>query len=199
MRYFWFVFLFFIVAYLVPLAGRPLVTPDEFRYAEIPREMIADGDYVTPRLLNMRYFEKPVLGYWLTVGCFKMFGDNAFSIRLPAALGAGLTALLIWLLVDQALRDRKLAALAAIFYLSCGLVYGIGTFAVLDSQTTAFITGILVTSYLAAVEPCFNRRKALLLVLCGVFTALAFLTKGFIGFAVRGLAMLGFLIWMRRW
>ena len=41
MRYFWFVFLFFIVAYLVPLAGRPLVTPDEFRYAEIPREMIA--------------------------------------------------------------------------------------------------------------------------------------------------------------
>lgn len=199
MRYFWFVFLFFIVAYLVPLAGRPLVTPDEFRYAEIPREMIADGDYVTPRLLNVRYFEKPVLGYWLTVGCFKMFGDNAFSIRLPAALGAGLTALLIWLLVDQALRDRKLAALAAIFYLSCGLVYGISTFAVLDSQTTAFITGILVTSYLAAVEPCFNRRKALLLVLCGVFTALAFLTKGFIAFAVPGLAMLGFLIWERRW
>ncbi|UKI31753.1 MAG: hypothetical protein L6W00_29180 [Lentisphaeria bacterium] len=48
MRYFWFVVLFFIVAYLVPLAGRPLVTPDEFRYAEIPREMIANGDYVTP-------------------------------------------------------------------------------------------------------------------------------------------------------
>ena len=28
MRYFWFVVLFFIVAYLVPLAGRPLVTPE---------------------------------------------------------------------------------------------------------------------------------------------------------------------------
>ena len=199
MRYFWFVVLFFIVAYLVPLAGRPLVTPDEFRYAEIPREMIANGDYVTPRLLDVRYFEKPVLGYWLTAGCFKIFGDNAFSIRLPAALGAGLAALLIWILVDQALRDRKLAALAAIFYLSCGLVYGVGTFAVLDSQTTAFITGILVTSYLAAVEPHFNRRKVLLLVFCGVFTALAFLAKGFIAFAVPALAMLGFLLWERRW
>ena len=199
MRYFWFVVLFFIVAYLVPLAGRPLVTPDEFRYAEIPREMIANGDYVTPRLLDVRYFEKPVLGYWLTAGCFKIFGDNAFSIRLPAALGAGLAALLIWILVDQSLRDRKLAALAAIFYLSCGLVYGVGTFAVLDSQTTAFITGILVTSYLAAVEPHFNRRKVLLLVFCGVFTALAFLAKGFIAFAVPALAMLGFLLWERRW
>ena len=199
MKYFWFVFFFFVVAYLLPLAGRPLVTPDEFRYAEIPREMIVDGDYVTPRLLGVRYFEKPVLGYWLTAGCFRVFGENAFSIRLPAALGAGLAALLIWILVDQALRDRKLAALSAVFYLACGLVYGIGTFAVLDSQTTAFITGILVTSYLAVLEPRFTRRKVLLLVLCGIFTALAFLAKGFIAFAVPGLAMMGFLVWERRW
>lgn len=59
MKYYALVGVFFIVAYLLPLAGRPMVTPDEFRYAEIPREMIDRGDYVTPHLVNMRYFEKP--------------------------------------------------------------------------------------------------------------------------------------------
>ena len=65
MKYYALVGVFFIVAYLLPLAGRPMVTPDEFRYAEIPREMIDRGDYVTPHLVNMRYFEKPVMGYRL--------------------------------------------------------------------------------------------------------------------------------------
>ena len=89
MKYYALVGVFFIVAYLLPLAGRPMVTPDEFRYAEIPREMIDRGDYVTPHLVNMRYFEKPVMGYWMTAGCFKVFGENAFALRLPAALGPG--------------------------------------------------------------------------------------------------------------
>lgn len=199
MKYYWLVFLFFIAAYLVPLAGRPMIVPDEFRYAEIPQEMIESGDYVTPRLLGYRYFEKPVMGYWLTAGSFRVFGINAFANRLPAALGAGLGALLIALMVQQSLRDNKIAATAAAFYLSCGLVYGIGTFAVLDSQLTGFVTGILGCAFLAMLEPRFTRRKAALLACCGLFAGLAFLTKGFVAFAAPGLAVLGFIIWERRW
>ena len=120
MKYYALVGVFFIVAYLLPLAGRPMVTPDEFRYAEIPREMIDRGDYVTPHLVNMRYFEKPVMGYWMTAGCFKVFGENAFALRLPAALGAGLAALLAALLIQQTLHDEKIAALAARLYVTVG-------------------------------------------------------------------------------
>lgn len=83
MKYYALVGVFFIVAYLLPLAGRPMVTPDEFRYAEIPREMIDRGDYVTPHLVNMRYFEKPVMGYWMTAGCFKVFGRECFCAASP--------------------------------------------------------------------------------------------------------------------
>ena len=152
MKYFWLSFLFFVVAYLVPLGGRPLVPPDEFRYAEIPREMMDSGSYAAPHLLTVRYFEKPVLGYWMTAGSFKIFGQNAFALRLPCALGAGLAAFLIFFLVNQTLRDDKLAALASMLFLTSGLVYGVSTFAVLDSQTTGLITGILVTSG-AGVHP----------------------------------------------
>ena len=46
----------FAVLYLLLLGVRPLIMPDEARYVEIPREMLADRDYVTPRLNGLRYF-----------------------------------------------------------------------------------------------------------------------------------------------
>ena len=54
----------FVVIYLLPLGSRPIVTPDESRYGAIPAEMLSTGEFVAPRLNGIRYFEKPVLGYW---------------------------------------------------------------------------------------------------------------------------------------
>ena len=50
------------------LGDYPLLDPDEGRYAEIPREMIESGDYITPHLNYVKYYEKPPLYYWLTAG-----------------------------------------------------------------------------------------------------------------------------------
>ena len=97
------------------------------------------------------------------------------------------------------MRDDKTAALGALLFLTCGLVYGIGTFAVLDSQLTGLVTGVSCAAFLAAMEPKFTRRKVALLVICGAFAAFAFMTKGFLAFVVPGLAMFGFLLWERRW
>src|SRR3989442_986399 len=73
----------------------PLFDPDETRYAEIPREMMATGDFLTPRLNGSHYFEKPPLVYWLNSGSMKLFGQNPYAARLLARLAMVGTALLL--------------------------------------------------------------------------------------------------------
>ncbi len=198
-REFWFLVIFFILAYIVPLGLRPMIPPDEFRYAEIPREMILRGDYVVPYLAGARYFEKPALGYQLTAGMFHLFGVNRFALRLPCALAAGGAALLIFMLVRQMSRDEELAALSGALFLVSGMVYALGVFAVLDSQLNFFLTGTIAAYYFALQAAGHGRRRFIFLMLSGIMAGGAFLTKGFLAFAVPVAAILPFLIWQKRW
>ena len=60
----WLVLLFVPALLLYPCLSFPLIEPDESRYAEIPREMLQRGDWITPRLQGEPYLEKPPLLYW---------------------------------------------------------------------------------------------------------------------------------------
>jgi 4-amino-4-deoxy-L-arabinose transferase-like glycosyltransferase len=76
------VWILLAIAWFATLAWRPLLEPDEARYAEIPREMAQTGDWVTPRLNGLKYFEKPPLQYWGTAAAYSLFGVNELSARL---------------------------------------------------------------------------------------------------------------------
>jgi 4-amino-4-deoxy-L-arabinose transferase-like glycosyltransferase len=80
------------------LGDRGLLDPEEGRYAEIPREMLERGDWVTPRLNFMRYLEKPPLLYWCVAATYKIFGVREWSARLWCALPAliGVLAVYVW-------------------------------------------------------------------------------------------------------
>src|ERR1700733_10609511 len=73
---------------------RHLANPDEGRYSEISREMVASGDWVTPRLNGLKYFEKPPLQYWATALAFEVFGANEISARLYVWIAGFATILL---------------------------------------------------------------------------------------------------------
>ena len=88
------------------LGSYPFDNPDEGRNVEIPREMLATGDWVTPRLDGVNYFEKPPLMYWAVGASMQLFGPNEWATRaVPAlfALGGVLQRL-------QQLEDSDLAA-----------------------------------------------------------------------------------------
>ncbi|MDD3886840.1 MAG: FAD:protein FMN transferase [Victivallaceae bacterium] len=188
--------LLFMVLYLVPLAARPMLRPDEFRYAEIPREMISSGNWISPRLAGMRYFEKPALGYQLTALSFKCFGENGFALRLPSALATAVAAAALWFLLRRKTEDPLLPGLATAFYLLFGIVYGIGTFGVLDSMLTAALTVVLVAFYFAC-EARSRLETVGFLILAGVAAGVAFLLKGFLAFVVPGMIAAAYLVWQR--
>ncbi len=185
----------FLLLYVLPLGMRPLVIPDEVRYAEIPREMITKGDWIVPHLNGLVYFEKPVMGYWLNGLAIKMFGENAFAVRFFSAISAGLSALMVFFLTSIFLDSRRKGILATSVYLTFFLVYGLGVFSVLDGMFSFFLTACMGFYFFSWSKRESPRSFYSYLVLSGIFCGFAFLTKGFLAFAIPICIIVPFLAW----
>ncbi len=188
----------FLLLYILPLGIRPIIIPDESRYAEIPREMITSGDWIVPTLNGLKYFEKPVLGYWLNAVSIKLFGENAFAVRFPSAAATGISAFMIFLLVRRFTGEKFSATLAALIFLTSFEVYGVGTFNILDSMLAMFITVSMTSFFFAHHADPSTKKKQGFLLLFGVFCGLAFLTKGFLAFVIPVVAIVPFMVWEGR-
>jgi 4-amino-4-deoxy-L-arabinose transferase-like glycosyltransferase len=176
--------------YLLPAFFMPLMEPDEARYSLIPDEMNASGDYITPRLKGVLYFEKPPLSYWATAISFRIFGRNAFAARLFSALAAWGCIFLAYrmgLFFSDAQGGLYAAAVLATFAFHAA----IGRINTLD-MPLAFFVGIAIWSGFRFFAGAKTQRLWLYL-LYGA-GALAFLTKGLIGvvfpFGVVGIWLL---------
>ena len=83
-----------LLAYLLPLSTHGLWIPDETRYAQISQDMLLSGNWVSPHFMSLRYFEKPIAGYWMIALGQDLFGQNLFGVRFVSALSTGLSVLL---------------------------------------------------------------------------------------------------------
>jgi len=155
------------------------------------------GPWVVPYLNGLKYFEKPVLGYWLNAFSITLFGENAFSIRLTSALASGISALMVFFLIRRFGGGSQTGILGAAAYLTCLLVFALGTINILDSMLSMFLTGAMASFFFAYKEERSSKRVAFL-ALFGVFCGLAFLIKGFLAFAVPLVTIAPFMLWERR-
>lgn len=179
------------------LGMRPLANPDEGRYSEIPREMAASGDYVTPRLNGVKYFEKPPLLYWLTATTFKAFGVNPFTARLWNGLFAVLGVLMTYV-AARVLHGRMAGIWSAVVLATSLLYYGLTHILLLDMAVAVEMAGALFAFLLAVREPAGRKRLGFFLAFY-VFMALATLTKGLIGFMLPGAVVFLWLLLLNRW
>lgn len=193
----WFLPLFFIAFYLLPLGQRPLWSPDETRYAEISREMVQTQDWIVPHFLGLRYFEKPIAGYWLNSLSQQVFGETNFAVRFASAFSTGLSALLVCFLAMRLWNDQTTARIASLIYLSTLLVFGIGTYSVLDAMLTLSLNAAMVC-YFLAVRADSSRKKIIGYLLLGLACGLGFLLKGFIALAIPVIAILPWAFYQER-
>ena len=135
----WWLLIAVAVIWFANLEYRKLIKPDEGRYAEIPREMVASGDWVTPRLNGLKYFEKPPLQYWATAAAYEVFGEHQWTSRLWAALTGFAGILLVWF-AGLRLFGREAADYAAILLGSSMLYALMAHINTLDMGVTFFLT-----------------------------------------------------------
>ncbi len=181
--------LLFGLLYLIPLNGRALWQPDETRYAEISREMLERSDWLVPHLLGVRYFEKPVAGYWFNNISQWIFGDNNFAVRFGSVFSTALAAVLVFTLAMLMWRNRRTAMLAALIFLSMLLVFGVGTYSVLDPMVSLWLVAAMASYYLS-VRACGIRGRVAAFLLLGLACGMGFMTKGFLALAVPVIAVL---------
>ena len=168
------------VPFLLLLGNLPLIDPDEGRYAEIPREMLERGDFITPTLNYVKYFEKPPLLYWLNAASLKLFGLNEFAARLPSAM-SGLATVLVTYIIALRLFDRRTAIFAALFLATAAGFVLQSRIILTDMLLTFCLTSAMGAFIIAAVREEWRRGGETTWHLFYLFSALAVLTKGLIG------------------
>jgi dolichol-phosphate mannosyltransferase len=160
--------------------GSALLEPEETRYAEIPRQMLRQGRFVEPVWHGAPYYHKPPLLYWLVMGSYRLFGVHDWAARLPSALAAVATVLVIFAWGTRAAGPWAGFLGGLILCLSPRFVYQ-ARMLTLDGLLTLWVTAALATAHLATARRTLRWRWWLLSALaCG----LGLLTKGPVALAL---------------
>ncbi|AZN36119.1 phospholipid carrier-dependent glycosyltransferase [Iodobacter ciconiae] len=189
----WLILILLSVLWFGTLGHRKLITPDEGRYAEISREMVASGNWNTPRLNGIKYFEKPALQYWTTAAAFKMLGESDFIARLWPAT-TGFLSLLAVFFTSRKIWGEATAWLAGGILASSVWWIGNGHFLTLDMGVSAFLTFSLCGFLLAQRDGASPKENRNGMLIAWTSIALAVLSKGLIGLVLPGIAIVAYSI-----
>lgn len=197
----WALGLIFCAIWLGMLGARTLVPTDEGRYAEMAREMLASGDWITTRLNGIKYFEKPPLQIWMTALAFKFFGLGEWQARLWTGL-CGLSGIALTAVAGMRVFGRDTGFCAALILASMLFWSAMGHINTLDMGLAGGMTLSLCALLIAQTSPTpsiSSTARRNWMMACWVGMALAVLSKGLIGLALPGAILIIYTLFARDW
>jgi 4-amino-4-deoxy-L-arabinose transferase-like glycosyltransferase len=166
------------VIYLACIVSPPSLMDDvDSVQASIAHTMLKTGDWVTPHLDGIRYFEKPPLKYWLTAIFFRLFGVSDVVARLPMAL---FTVLLCWLTARMAAwsTDKRTGLISGlVLTTSVGLF--LFTRVLISDVALTFAIALAIWSFLRALDD-EEKHPRLWSLLFGASVGVGILFKGLV-------------------
>jgi 4-amino-4-deoxy-L-arabinose transferase-like glycosyltransferase len=175
---------------LVGLGASPLWDQDETKYAQVAREILWTGDWLTLHWNGQPWFVHPPLYFWLVAATAKVLGLTEFTARVWSALfGAG--AVLLTGLLAQGWFSARAGWLAALVLATTLQWFAQSRLAVFDSVLVFWMLGTLL-GFSAGIRG--SRGGYLWAFACA---GLGTLTKGPVAALVPGLAALVYLAWRR--
>ncbi len=182
-------FLFFIgLGYL------PLLEPDEGRNAEVAREMLSSGDWITPHFNSLPYLDKPAVFFWLVALSFRVWGISEWAARFPSAMMALATMLLTWFLARRMFGERT-GLYAGIVLTTTPLVIAFARLVIFDMTLACLLTLAMVSLWYAETN---TPRPVGLDVLAFAAMGVATITKGPVGFLLPLLSVAAYYAWRQR-
>ncbi len=187
-----FLFLLIFGFFIIGLGVNPYITPSEARYIEIPGQMLKSGDWITPHINGVQYFEKPPLFYWMqAIALF--IGNSEFWGRIATALVVSLTCAITYA-TGRLLFGRASGFLAAAALATSLMGYGLSRVAMLDAPVTLFLTAAIASFIFA-----HKTGEAKFYYFMYAAAALAVMTKGLIGIVIPGLVIGGWILFTNNW
>ena len=179
---------------LATLGVRPLLLPDEGRYANVAREMLR-GDLLVPTLNGLPFFHKPPLLYWLDMVAMRLSDITPFAGRFASMVGAWLMGAGLYFAMRRWHGVRS-ATIALLLIASCPFYFLAGQYANHDMLVGGLICSAILAFVRAVDEPAVSLRW---LVVGWIACALAMLAKGLIGFVLPALVIGPWLLARGRW
>ena len=180
------------------LGYRDLTDPDEGRYAQIPAGMVQTGDWITPRLNDIKYFEKPVLQYWATAAIYTLFGESNATARLWTAL-TGFALVLVASYAALSLFGSAAAVFTFATALSSLMMVLFGHLLTLDMSFSFFLVSAICSLVVAQQEGNSPGRRWRWMMGAWACLSLALLTKGLVAVVLAGGTVVIYSLWQRDW
>jgi len=186
---------------LATLGLRPLLVPDEGRYANVAREMLlGDGVWagLVPTLNGLPFFHKPPLMYWLDMAAMQLFGPTPFAGRIASMLGAWLMGAALFFALRR-WHGPRVAAVTLGVLATCPFFFIGAQYANHDMLVGGLISAAVLALARALDEPAGAPVSLRWLVIGWVLCAFAVLAKGLIGFVLPALVIGPWLLAQGRW
>ena len=183
----------FLAVYFASLFTPPLLDDVDASHALAAQHMIESGDWITPKIDGVRYLQKPPLPYWLSAGCYYVFGENAFATHLPNDLAILGLVWLAWLWSRRAWGDR------AGLYAGMFVLTAIGPFLFTRFIIPEAILSFLLLLALYCLLTGLESNRPLRIYAMWAAVALGMLTKGLIAPVFFGGALIPYLLLTGQW